>query len=123
VKLRWAKHTAQKTRREVEEKIKEEAERQRVVEEKEERKWRMVEYPQQLQDKVIAEGTEGSQITGSKYREVLQRMMQTAGLPKKLKENNQQDIEETWELSWEELIPVKDVCILGRTAWCTIQGK
>ena len=45
MKLRWAKHAAQKTRREVEEKIKEEAERQRVVEEKEERKWRMVEYP------------------------------------------------------------------------------
>ena len=72
---------------------------------------------------MIAEGTEGSQITGSKYREVLQRMMQTAGLLKKLKENNQQDIEETWGLSWEELIPVKDVCILDRTVWYTIQGK
>jgi len=45
-----------------------------------------------------------------------QGMIQTASLPKRLWENNQQDIEETWELSWEELIPVKDVCTLGKTA-------
>ena len=42
-KLHWAECTAQKARREVEEKAQEETERQRVVEE-EERKWRMVEY-------------------------------------------------------------------------------
>jgi len=53
----------------------------------------------------------------------LQRTMWTTGLPKRLKENNQQGIEEMWRLSWRELIPVKDVCMPGRTAWCTIQGK
>ena len=40
-------HAAQKARREAEEKIREEAERQRIVE-KEERKKRTVEYLQQL---------------------------------------------------------------------------
>jgi len=46
-KLHWAECMAQKARRKVEEKAKEEAERQRV-EEEEERKWRTVEYLQQL---------------------------------------------------------------------------
>jgi len=54
VKLRWAEHIAQKARREVEEKAWEEAERQRVAE-KEERKRRMMEYLQQLWDKVLEE--------------------------------------------------------------------
>jgi len=43
VKLHWAKHMAQKARREAEEKAWEEAERQRVAE-KEERKKRMMKY-------------------------------------------------------------------------------
>jgi len=47
VKLRQAEHTAQKARREAEEKAHEEAKRQRVAEE-EERKRRMVEYLQWL---------------------------------------------------------------------------
>ena len=50
-------------------------------------------------------------------------MIQTASLPKRLWENNQQGIEETWGLSWKELIPVKDVCTLGKTAWYIIQGE
>ena len=54
MKLRWAEHIAQKARREVEEKAWEEAERQRVAE-KEERKRRMMEYLQQLWDKVLEE--------------------------------------------------------------------
>jgi len=64
-KLRRAERAAQKARREAEAKAKEEAERQRVAEE-EERKKRMMEYLQQLQDKVLEEeaalleGVEGS---------------------------------------------------------------
>ena len=75
VKLRQAKCVAQKARREAEAKAKEEAERQRVVEE-EERKKRTMEYLQQLRDKVLEEeaalleGAEGSQVTGSKHKEV-----------------------------------------------------
>jgi len=42
MKLCWAEHVAQRARREVEEKAREEAERQRVVEKK--KKKRMLEY-------------------------------------------------------------------------------
>ena len=74
-KLHWAERTAQKARREAEAKAKKEAERQKVVEE-EERKKRTMEYLQWLQDKVLEEeaalleGAEGSQVTGSKCKEV-----------------------------------------------------
>ena len=64
-KLHWAECTAQKARREVEEKAREEVERQRVVEEKKKKK-RTLEYLQWLQDEVLEEeaalleGTKGS---------------------------------------------------------------
>jgi len=66
---------AQKARREAKEKAHEEAEKQRVAEEKE-RKKRTVEYLQQLWDKMLEEeatlleGAEGSQVIGSKCKEV-----------------------------------------------------
>jgi len=75
VKLRRAECAAQKARREVEAKAKEEAERQRVTKEKE-RKKRTMEYLQQLRDKVLEEeatlleGAEGSQVMGSKRKEI-----------------------------------------------------
>jgi len=75
VKLYQTEHMAQKARRKVEEKAWEEAERQRVAEE-EERKRRMVEYLQQLQDKVLEEeaalleGAEESQVMGSKCKKI-----------------------------------------------------
>ena len=71
-----AERTAQKARREVEAKAKEEAKRQRVAEE-EERKKRTVEYLQRLWDKVLEEetalleGAERSQVVGSKHKEVI----------------------------------------------------
>ena len=71
-------HVAQKARRKAEAKAKEEAERKRVAEE-EERTRRTVEYLQRLQDEVLEkkavllEGAEGSQITGSKCKEVAAR--------------------------------------------------
>ena len=70
-----AEHAAQKARREVEARAKEEAERQRVVEE-EERKKRTMEYLQRLRDEVLEEeaglleGAKGSQVAGSKRKEV-----------------------------------------------------
>ena len=51
-RLYQAEHAAQKIRSEVEEKAQEKAERQRVAEE-EERKRKMVEYLQQLWDKML----------------------------------------------------------------------
>jgi len=74
-KLRRAERVAQKARREAKEKAREEAEKQRVVEE-EARKRRTMEYLQQLQDKVLEEeaalleGAEGSQVAGSKHKEI-----------------------------------------------------
>jgi len=74
-KLRRAECMAQKARREAEAKAKEEAERQRVAKE-EERKKRMMEYLQWLQDEVLEEeatlleGAEGSQVMGSKHKKV-----------------------------------------------------
>ena len=66
---------AQKAKREAEEKAWEEAKRQRVAEEKE-RKRRTMEYLQWLWDKVLEkeaallEGAEGSQVMGSKRKEI-----------------------------------------------------
>ena len=78
VKLCQAEHAAQKARREVKEKAKEKAERQRVIEEKKKKK-RVLEYIQQLWDKVLEkevvllEGAEEFQIVGSKYKEIATR--------------------------------------------------
>ena len=58
--------------------MREEVERKRVVEE-EEKKKRILEYLQQLQNEVLEkeaallEGTEGSQVMGSKHKEVASR--------------------------------------------------
>jgi len=69
-KSRWAEHAAQKARKEAETKAREEAEKRRVAEEKKKKK-RTLEYLQQLQDKVLEEDTEGSQIMRPKCKEVL----------------------------------------------------
>ena len=90
-KLRRAECTAQKARREAEAKAKEEAERQRVVEE-EERKKRTMEYLQQLRDEVLEEeaslleGAEGSQVAGSKCKEVTTGDEEEQRLSKKARE-------------------------------------
>ena len=51
------------------EKAWEKAEKQRVIEE-EERERKTMEYFQQLQDKVLEEEAEGSQIMGSKHKDI-----------------------------------------------------
>jgi len=74
-KLRQAKRAAQKARREAEAKAKKEAKRQRVAEE-EKRKRRTMEYLQRLQDEMLEEeaalleGAKGSQVAGSKCKEI-----------------------------------------------------
>jgi len=90
-KLCRAEHVAQKARREVEEKAWEEAEKQRVVEE-EERKRRTMEYLQRLRDEVLEEeaalleGAEGSQVVGSKHKEVAARDKEVQWPSKKARE-------------------------------------
>ena len=116
-----AERAAQKARREVEAKAKEEAERQRVVEE-EERKKRTVEYLQRLWDEVLEEeaallkGAEGSQIAGSKHKEVAAGDEENQQPSKKAREKVPQ-------LRWGVLTPVRGVCAPGRTAWYTSQGE
>jgi len=69
-------------------KARKEVERKKVVEE-EEKKERTLEYLQQLQNKVLEEeaalleGTEGSQVMGSKHKEVISRNKEEQQLFKK----------------------------------------
>jgi len=70
----YVEHIAQKARKVVEAKIREEAEKRRLVEEKKKKK--RLEYLQQLQDEVLVEdatlleSAEGSQIVGSKHKKI-----------------------------------------------------
>ena len=90
-KLHWAEHTAQKARRKAKAKAREEAKRQKVAEEEEKRK-RMLEYFQQLQDKMLKEeaalleSIKGSQVMKSKYKEVAARDEEGQRPSKKTKE-------------------------------------
>ena len=74
VEAYYAEHVAQKARREVEAKTKEETKKWRIVEEK-----KKLEYIQQLQDKVLEEevalleGAEGSQVAESKCKKIATR--------------------------------------------------
>ena len=74
MKSHQAEYVAQKIRKKVEAKVREKAKR-RITEEKKKKK-RTLEYLQQLWDKVLVEdavlleGAEGSQIMKSKYKEV-----------------------------------------------------
>ena len=74
VKLCWAEHVAQKARKEVEAKVREKAERRKIVEE-EKKKKRILEYIQQLWDEMLEEDTallesaKESQIMGPKCKE------------------------------------------------------
>ena len=75
-------YVAQKARREVEAKAREETKKQRITQEKKKK----LEYIQQLQDKMIAEDTEKSQVMGSKCKEVTSRDEEGYQLSKKAKE-------------------------------------
>jgi len=86
-------HMAQKARREVETKAKEEAKKWRIAEKKKKK----LEYIQQLWDKVIVEntilleGSEGSQVVGSKHKKVTSRDEKRHWPSKKAKEKYHRD--------------------------------
>ena len=121
---RRAERAAQKARREVEAKAKEEAERQRVVEE-EERKRRTREYLQWLWDEVLEKeatllkGAEGSQIMGSKHKEVATGGEEKQRPSKKARGKYHGGA----AVKMGVLPPVRGVCAPGRTAWYTPQGE
>jgi len=87
VEAHHIEHADQKAKRETEAKAKKEAEKQKIAEEKKKK----LEYIQQLQDKVIVEdavlleGSEGSQVTGSKCKEVTSKDKERYWPPKEVK--------------------------------------
>ena len=119
MKLRHTEYVAQKTRREAEAKAREKAKRRRVVEEK---KWkkRTLEYLQQLQDKVfeedatLLESTKESQIAEPKYKKIPLGNDTDCWPSKRLKENNQQDTEETLGSSWGGANPCERYVYAGQ---------
>ena len=108
----------------MEAKAKEETERQRVAEE-EERKRRTREYLQWLRDEVLEEeaallkGAEGSQVVGSKRKEVATGGEEKQWPSKKARGKYHGGA----AVKMGVLPPVRGVCVPGRTAWCTSQGE
>ena len=127
-KLRRAEHAAQKARREAEAKAKEEAERQRVAEE-EERKKRTMEYLQRLWDEVLEkeatllEGAEGSQVTGSKCKEVTARDEEGQWPSKKARGKQLEKYCGGAAVKMGVLPSVRGMCAPGNPAWHTPQGE
>ena len=124
-----AEHIAQKARREAEIKAKKEAERQRVVEE-EERKKRMVEYLQRLRDEVLEEeatlleGAEGSQVAGSKRKEVAAGGVEEHRPSKKARGKQLRKYCGGATVKMGGSNPCKRcVCAPGSPAWYTSQGE
>ena len=50
-------------------------------------------------------------------------MIGTTGLSRRLKENSQQDTAETTGSRQEVLTPMRDVCMLDKTVWYTVQDE
>jgi len=120
-------HAAQKARREVEAKAKVEAKRQRLVEE--EKKKKQLEYLQQLQNKVLAEGatllegTEEFQVMGSKYKEVTSGDEKRQWPFKKAREKQLGKHYGSITVKMRVLTPVRGVCAPGRIVWYTTQDE
>ena len=116
-KLCQAECVAQKARREAEAKAKEETEKRRIAEEK-----KKLEYIQWLWNEVLEEeaalleGAEGSQVAGSKCKEIAARDEEEQWPSKKAKENNRGS-------TVGVLTPVRGMWVLGRIVWCTPQGE
>jgi len=123
-----AERAAQKARREAEARAKEEAERQRVAEE-EERKKRTVEYLQQLRDEVLEEeaalleGAEGSQVVGSKHKEVAAGGEEEQRPSKKARGKQPGKYRRDATVKMGGATPARGVCAPGRIAWCIPQGE
>ena len=123
-----AERAAQKARREAKAKAKEEAKRQRVAEE-EERKKRTMEYLQRLQDEVLEEeaalleGAEGSQVMGSKCKEVTTGDEEEQWPSKKARGKQPGKYYGGAAVKMGVLTPARGMCAPGRIAWCTPLGE
>jgi len=84
-----------------------------------------MEYLQRLQDEVLEEEatlleeTEGSQVMGSKQKEVATRHEERQQPSKKARMKQLGKYHGVPQSRWGVLTPVRDVCALGRIAWYT----
>jgi len=89
----------------------------------------MMEYLQWLWDEVLEEeatlleGAEGSQVTGSKHKEIATRDEEGQWLSKKSREKQQRKYRGSTTVKMGVLTPVRGVCAPGRIAQCTPQGE
>jgi len=123
-----AECAAQKARRKAEAKAKEETERQRIAEKKKKKK-RTVEYLQQLRNEVLKEeatlleGAKGSQVAGSKCKEVATGDEEGQRPSKKTRGKQPGKYHGGATVKMGVLTPARGVCAPGRIAWCTPQGE
>jgi len=89
----------------------------------------MLEYLQQLWNEVLAvdtallEDAEESQIVGSKCKEVTPGNNRDCWPSKRTKGKQLARYCRDIGIKMGMLTPVRSVCALNRTAWCTIQGE
>jgi len=89
----------------------------------------MVEYLQQLQDKVLEkeaallEGAKESQVVGSKRKEVAAGDEKVQWPSKKARGKQPGKYHGVPQSRWGVLPPARGVCAPGRIAWCTPQGE
>jgi len=88
-----------------------------------------MEYLQQLRDEVLEEeaglleGAEGSQVAGSKRKEVTIGDEEEQRSSKKARGKQPGKYRGGAAVKMGVLTPARGVCALGRTAWCTSQGE
>ena len=102
--------------------------RKRVAEE-EKKKKRTMEYLQRLWDKLLKEeaalleGAEGSQVMGSKHKEVTAGDEEEQWPSKKTRGKQLEKYRRGAAVNIGVLTSARDVCVPGRIAWCTPQDE
>ena len=121
-KLCQAEHVTQKARKKAKAKVREEAERRRR---KRECQSTSNNSRTRCQRKMLLfwKMLKNSRLQNLSTRKYSQKTIQTASLLKRLKKNNQQSTVEILGSRQGVLTSVRDVCMLGRTTWYTIQGE
>ena len=75
------------------------------------------------EEATLLEGTEGSQVAGSKCKEVTAGDEEEQRPPRRLEGSNQGSTMGVPQSRWRVLTPTRGVCALGRIAWYTTQGE
>ena len=75
------------------------------------------------EEATLLEGAEGSQVTGSKCKEVTTGNEERQRPSKKAREKQPGKYRRGAAVKMGVLTPARDVCVLGRIVWCTPQGE